>query len=57
MEDKAKEGKDKLTKKSVGIIVEIESDSYLVYVIYTTNLFLYLYGLFFVLILFVICCF
>ena len=43
------------TAKSVSIVVKIESDSCLVYVIYTTNLFLYLYGLF--LILFVICCF
>ena len=40
--------KDKLIEKSVGIVVEIWSDSYLVYVIYTTNLILYLYGLFLV---------
>ena len=40
--------KDKLTEKSVGVIVEIRSDSCLVYVIYTTNLFLYLYSLFLV---------
>ena len=49
--------KDKLTEMSVGVVVEIRSDSYLVYVIYTMNLFLYLYGLFFILILFVICYF
>ena len=38
--------KDKLTEKFVGIVVEIGSDTCLVYVIYTTNLFLYLYSLF-----------
>ena len=40
--------KDKLTEKFVGVVMEIGSDSYLVYVIYTTNLFLYLYGLYLV---------
>ena len=38
--------KNKLTEKSVSIVVEIESDSCLVYIIYITNLILYLYGYF-----------
>ena len=40
--------KDKLTESLLVQFVEIESDSCLVYVIYTTNLFLHLYGLFLV---------
>ena len=40
--------KDRLSEKSVGVVVEIGSDYCLVYVIYTTNLFMYLYCLFLV---------
>ena len=40
--------KDKLTEKFISVIVEIGSDSCLVYIIYTMNLFLCIYGLFLV---------